>query len=133
MKAYSTDLRERIVRAVADGQPQTSVARRFGVGVATVRRYVTQQRTTGTLAPKRHPGPARRIGAAAEPALRAQVAAAPDATLAEHCAAWEQRQGVRVSGPTMCRALARLGWPLKKRPSTPASKTPRPARPGGRR
>ena len=115
MKAYSTDLRERIVRAVVCGQPQTVVARTFGVGVATVRRYTTQQRTTGSLVPKRHPGPARRIGPADESALRAQVAAAPDAILAEHCATWEQTHGVRVSSPTMCRALARLGWPRKKR------------------
>jgi transposase len=111
------------VQAVAAGQPQTVAARTFGVGVATVRRYVTQQRTTGTLTPKRHPGPARRIGPTEQPALRAQVEAAPDATLAEHCAAWEQTHGVRVSPPTMCRALRRLGWPLKKRRSPPASKT----------
>jgi transposase len=115
MKAYSTDLRERIVRAVASGQRKTVVARTFGVGVATVRRYTTQQQTTGSLAPKRHPGPARRIGPADEAALLAQVEVAPDATLAEHCATWEQTHGVRVSSPTMCRVLARLGWPLKKR------------------
>jgi transposase len=115
MRAYSTDLRERIVGAIARGVPQTVVAQTFGVGVATVRRYVTQQRTTGSLAPKRHPGPALRIGLAEQPALRAQVQALPDATLAEHCAEWERTHGVRVSAPTMCRALARLGWPLKKR------------------
>ena len=102
------------MQAVADGQPQTVVARTFGVGVATGRRYVTPQRTTGSLAPKRHPGPALRIGPTDQPALQAQVAAAPDATLAEHCTAWEQAHGVRVSPPTMCRALRRLGWPLKK-------------------
>jgi transposase len=114
MRAYSMDLRERIVQAVASGQPQTVVARTFGVGVATVRRYVTQQRMSGSLTPKRHPGPAFRISPADHPTLRAQVAAAPDATLAEHCTAWEQTHGVRVSPPTMCRALRRLGWPLKK-------------------
>jgi len=116
MRAYSTDLRERIVQAVARGEPQISVAQTFGVGVATVRRYVTQQRTRGTLTPKRHPGPACRIGPADQPALLAQVQAAPAATLAEHCATWAQTHHVRVSRPTMCRALARLGWPLKKRP-----------------
>jgi transposase len=127
MRAYSLDLRERIVRAVASGQPTTVVAQTFGVGVATVRRYSTQQRLTGSLAPKRHLGPARRIGPADQPALLAQVQAAPDATLAEHCTTWEQTHGVRVSPPTMCRALARLGWPLKK---TRAAKS---ARVGGRR
>ena len=47
----------------------------------------------------------------------------PDATLAEHCARWEREQGVRVSAATMSRALRRLGWPLKKSRSTPASAT----------
>src|SRR5262245_2486285 len=115
MRAYSTDLRERIVRAIERGERQTVVAQTFGVGVATVRRYVTQQRTTGSLAPTRHPGPALRIGPADQPALQGQVQATPDATLGEHCAEWARTHGVRVSSPTMCRALARLGWPLKKR------------------
>jgi transposase len=115
MRAYSIDLRERIVRAIERGERQTVVAQTFGVGVATVRRYVTQQRLTGSLAPKRHAGPALRIGPADQPALQAQVHATPDATLGEHCAEWERTHGVRVSSPTMCRALARLGWPLKKR------------------
>ncbi len=123
MRAYSTDLRERMVQAVAAGQPQTVVARTFGVGVATLRRYVTQQRTTGALTPKRHPGPALRIGPLDQPALRAQVKATPDATLVEHCAAWEPTHRVRVSPPTMGRALRRLGWPLNKRPLPRASKT----------
>src|SRR5258708_18876340 len=33
MRAYSTDLKERLVRAVADGQPMREAARRFGVAV----------------------------------------------------------------------------------------------------
>jgi transposase len=38
--AYSLDLRERIVEAVAEGQKHQDVAARFKVGVATVRRYI---------------------------------------------------------------------------------------------
>jgi transposase len=49
--------------------------------------------------------------------LQAQVAAAPDATLAQHCARWEAAQGVRVSVATMSRALRRLGITLKKSPA----------------
>jgi transposase len=45
-----------------------------------------------------------------------QVRAKPDATLAAHCAAWDATHGVRLSPATMSRALARLGWPLKKNP-----------------
>ena len=121
MKAYSVDLRTRAVEAVAAGQSYLDVARRFALGRATVQRWVAQQTATGTLAPQPIPGRPRAIGPADEPALRAQVQAAPDATLAEHCAAWEQSHRVRVSLTTMHRALARLGWPRKKRSSTPVS------------
>ena len=50
-------------------------------------------------------------------------AVAPDATLAEHCDRWVGDHGVRVSGATMQRAIARLGWTRKKRRSTPANRT----------
>lgn len=56
------------------------------------------------------------IGPADEPALAAQVAAHPDATLAAHCQLWHAHHGVVVSVPTMGRALQRLGVTLKKRP-----------------
>ncbi len=116
MRAYSTDLRERIVQAAPGGQPATAVARRFRVGVATVRRYLRQQRTIGSLAPKRPGGPTLRLGPADQLALREQVQATPDATLAEHCATWEAATGVRLSTATMSRTLARLNQPRKKSP-----------------
>jgi transposase len=123
MKAYSLDLRTRIVHAVDQGMAQTVAARTFGVSPATVKRYL-QRQAAGTLAPRHSPGRPRVIAAAAEPALQAQLAATPDATLAEHAAQWATDQGVTVSVTTVHRAIARLAWTRKKRPSTPASKTP---------
>ena len=40
----------------------------------------------------------------------------PDLTLAEHCEAFEDESGVKVSEATMSRVIARLPgeWPLKK-------------------
>jgi transposase len=114
MHAYSLDLRERIVRAVAAGQAKVAVARTFQVSLNTVKRYAAQHRTTGSLAPKRPARQPPRITATDHPALLAQLAAQPDATLAEHCQTWTQTQGVRVSVPTMWRAIARLGWTPKK-------------------
>ena len=40
MKAYSEDLRLRIVAAVDRGMPRSEAARVFGVGQATVKRYL---------------------------------------------------------------------------------------------
>lgn len=116
MRAYSVDLRERIVAAVSRGQPKSRVAQQFGVGRATVDRYVRQQQATGDLRPKPIPGARPLIGTDHQEALSAQVAAHPDGTLAEHCTTWEQTQGVRVSIDTMRRALARVQWRRKKRP-----------------
>jgi transposase len=107
------DLRERIVRAVEAGTPPAEVARTVGVGRATVERYVRRNRA-GTLAPRTSPGRPRRIGPAATPALCAQLAATPDATLAEHVEQWARQQGMRVSVTTMHRAIVRVGWTRKK-------------------
>jgi len=116
MKAYSPDLRERIVQAVRQGQSQRAAAQIFGVGSATVKRYVARYRRTGSLAPTRPASSPPRIAPADYPALRAQLAAAPAATLAEHCLAWEQSRGVRVSVPTMYRAIRAVNWTRKKGP-----------------
>src|SRR5258708_24077303 len=88
MRAYSTDLRERIVQAVANGRPQREAARMFGVGVNTVKRYVVRQQQTGSLARHPIPGGPRRIGREQEAWLRARLEGAPDATLAAHGALW---------------------------------------------
>ena len=110
------------MRAVDAGLTQAAVAETFGVGRATVQRYVAQRRR-GSLAPRPFPGRAALIGPTRVAALQAQVDAAPDATLAEHCARWAGDHGVRVSVATMQRAIARLGWTRKKRRSTPPNRT----------
>ena len=123
MRPYSPYLRERIVRAVDAGATQAAVAERFGVGRATVQRYVAQRRHQGSLVPRPLPGRAAQIGPVQMAALRAQLDATPDATLAEHCDRWAADQGVRVSVATMQRAIARLRWTRKKRRSAPLSRT----------
>ncbi len=93
--------------------PQT--AARFAVGLASVKRYLRQWRTTGTLAPRPHPGRPRAIPPAEHERLVALFAADPDATLADYCARWEVESSVAVSESTMCRAQQRVGWTVKKR------------------
>ena len=116
MKAYSQDLRERIVRAVAGGMSHPEAARTFSVGERTVRRYMRQWRITGTLAAKPIPGRTPTIAPTAYPAVVAQLAAAADATLAEHCDTWWEATGVRVSASTWCRVRQRVDWTHKKSP-----------------
>ncbi len=114
MKPYSVDLRERLLGAIDAGLSQAEAARLFGVGPTTIKRW-KRRRATGALAPTPRPGRRPRIGPERWPALEARLRAAPDATLAEHCAAWEHEQGVRVSVATMSRAVRRLGWTVKKK------------------
>ncbi len=133
MRAYSTDLRERVVRAVADGLPMREAARRFGVAVTTVKRAIVRQRETGSLARQPIPGRPRAISGEHEAILRARLEAAPDATVLEHCAWWEEHQGQQLSEATMWRAMHRLGWTHKKSRWRPASATRRRAPPGARR
>ena len=114
MKQYSADLRERLLGAIDAGLPQIEAARLFGVSVSSIKRWRTQQRQTGSLVARRRTGRRCRVRPEQEPALLAQVAATPDATLAEHCAAWAATTGVHLSTATMSRTLARLDQPQKK-------------------
>ena len=123
-RPYSLDLRERLLQARDAGLAPVEIERTFGISTRTQRRWVTQQRTTGTLAPRSSPGRPARITPLHLPALRSQVAAHADATLAEHCARFATDQGISVSRATMSRQLAKLGLPLKKRRSLPASRIP---------
>ena len=115
MKQYPADFRERLLHALDAGLARAEATRTFGVTDRTIRRW-QQRRETGSVAPQPRSGRRRLIGATAEAALRDQVRAHPDATLAEHCARWASALGVAVSAATMSRALSRLGLPLKKSP-----------------
>ena len=114
-RAYSVDLRERSLRALTSGMPMAEVARLFDVSVASLYRWRRRQADGLALTPGRSSGRPRAIGAGAEAALRAQLAATPDATLAEHCAQWQAARGEPVSVAAMHRALGRLGVTRKKR------------------
>lgn len=108
VRAYSTDLRRRIVQAVAEGVPKKHVAAMFKVSVSTINRYLKQARETGRLEPKRMKGRTPSIGPEDRDALAAQLKAHPQATLKEHCRLWTQAGGTCVSEATMSRAIRRL-------------------------
>src|SRR3954447_10952803 len=99
MRAYSMDLRERVVAAVDRGMTQEQAATIFGVSVNTVGRYLARRRDTGSLAPTAHRhGPVPEKKARVQAWLPARLDAAADATLAE-------QTGVVVSTATMSRAI----------------------------
>ena len=117
MKAYSKDLRIRVVDAVDRGMPRWQVSEQFQVSARTLKRWLQRRRELGHLAPWPRPGrPARKLGPL-RTGLLPQLQAQPDATLEEHCQRWEQTHGVRVSTATMSRVIAgHFDWTRKKRP-----------------
>lgn len=114
MKAYSIDLRERVVAAIDDGMVQANAVRTFRVSRATITRWSAQHRATGTLTPSVPSGQPALITAAHRPALLTQLATYPDATLAEHAARWNAAYGTSLSQWTMGRAIRRVAWTRKK-------------------
>jgi transposase len=83
-RGYSRDRRERLLRALASGLSAVETARATGVSPCSLRRWKRKQAAGRSLAPGASPGGSRNITTDDEPARRAQVAARPDATLAEH-------------------------------------------------
>src|SRR5215210_4072928 len=115
MRAYSEDLRERVIGAVERGERRADVAARFAVSVPTIERWVRLKRETGGLARRRVPGPVA-VKTAGLPAARpTPLATHAAAALAEQCRWWREVSGWEVSTATMSRALTRLGWTRKKR------------------
>ena len=125
MKAYSTDLRERVAAACQQGGHTIGeVAAQFSVSDSFVRKLRRRQRTSGSLTalPQRS-GPAPFLNAAAQAQLAACLRQQPDATLAELCIWLAATGGPAVSQTTLWRAVQALDWRRKKRASTPPNAT----------
>jgi transposase len=121
MKAYSMDLRERVLKDCDAGMKTAAVATKYSVSPAWVRRLKQRRRQTGEVAPipQRHgPLPAGQIYA---DRIRLAVREAPDLTLREYI----QRFALPISKSALARALAALGLSRKKSRSRPASKNAR--------
>jgi transposase len=113
MRAYSLDLRQRIVAAVdaAEGT-LADIAHLFHVSVSCITRLLQRRREAGSLAPKPHAGgPRPKLTAHDEQRLLALLHQQPDATLTE----LRDRLGVPCSIMTIARALRRHRITRKKK------------------
>ena len=117
MKAYSLDLREKIVETYqAGGITQRELAARFRVSLFFVVKLLRLCRTGQRL-------PAKPRGGQRKPLLtmqmrqfiRAELARENDLTLLELIQSVKQQFKVPVSNSTMCRALAAMNLRRKKR------------------
>ena len=114
MRAYSMDLRDRVVAAGDSGESTpTEVAEQFGVSRAWVYRLLQRRRDEGSYQHKGHGGgrqPA--FSGHALNRLDQLVQRQPDATLKE----LRQQSGVQCSLTAVFNALKRLDYRRKKRP-----------------
>ncbi len=115
MKAYSVDLRCRVLERLDGGATQGEVAEIFSISLATVGRLVRQRRETGSIAPRPLLGRRPRLGEDQRALLEAQLRAHSDASLGEHCELLQREHGVVQSVSALSRTLKRLQWTRKKR------------------
>lgn len=114
--AYSMDLRQRVIDDCDAGLGTKAVAQKYSVSPAWVSRLKQHRRERGDIRP--------RVGTSRRPTmdhdrLMALVAEQPDATLIE----LRDRLGVAVTPPGDQQGAGPIEADLKKRRSTPPSKT----------
>ncbi len=114
MRAYSADLRQRVVSGVEQGKRPEEVAETFEISSASVRRFVKQKREQGHVRSQLPPGRPRTSSAGYEAELVKQVEEHKDASLKEHAEMLGEATGRRVSLMTVQRTLLRLGITRKK-------------------
>ncbi len=123
MRAYSKDLREKIVDAIGRGMPKAQAARTFGIGISTVKRYASKAQRGEPLEPGKAPGKQPKMDERLSKLLKEDLKERPFATLRERCDYVKAISGLSVSRSTMCRAIARIGSTRKKGDKAPQSET----------
>lgn len=114
-----------MVEAYRSGRSGTyeATAALFGVGRASVSRWLRRKRETGDIAHRPRGGNnPRRVEL---DWVRGHCAAHPDARIPDRIAAWAQHCGTRVSHGAMWGALHAIGWSYKKRRPSRANVTVR--------
>ena len=130
MRAYSEDLRTRVIAAVQEGGiSKVEVARRFKIDRRTVYRYL-ERAEQGELKARISPGRKRKLTPVQVQALQQQLEAHSDATLTEHAERFAKGHGVELAFSTVNLYCKRLGITRKKRVSTLKNETKTPANSG---
>ncbi len=111
MRAYSEDLRHRVIAACEEGElSQRAVAERFGVSVPFVEKLLQRYRRTGEVAARKPGGRRAVIVGRALARLKRRLKEHPDSTLAE----LREACGVDCSLVTVHNTLMREGYRRKK-------------------
>lgn len=122
MKAYSLDLRQKIVDVYAEGNlSQRQLAKQFRVALSFVEKLLKQHRETGNIAPKKRLNQTpTKLNDEQLKVLEQLVEEHNDATLEELRALLEQKTAVRIGRSTVDRMLSKLDLTVKK--NTPSNR-----------
>jgi len=115
-KAYSGDLRERVIEAVEEGASRHEAAEHFGVSVSSAVKWLQRWRKSRSAAPKPRGGSVSSLQEVAARVLTL-VAEQQDLTLMETVAELRRRR-IRTSRSALWRFLDRHGITLKKKPAS---------------
>ncbi len=115
MKAYSEDLRQKIVQAVRQrGMSKSQAARLFGISLSSVKRYIRLANQGESLAPRKGGGRPPKADEATRKLLEEDIRSRPAATISERRHFLESFAGKTLSEPTLRRLLKRMGFSRKK-------------------
>lgn len=112
-RAFSNDLRERVVSAVEADESTRFVAKRFGIAVSTVVKWHQRWRETGSVAPAKMGGHRPFILDPHRDFIIDEVTRTPQLTLSKLQDMLATR-GLNVSHDTVWRFLRREGLSFKK-------------------
>jgi transposase len=115
-RAYSLDLRERVVAAVASGESCRAVAATFKVSVASVVKCSQRYRATGSAAARPIGGNRPYVLASERDWLLRRIAEQPDVTLRALLADLAER-GIKVSYYAVWHFFEHEGISFKKKPA----------------
>ncbi len=115
MKAYSEDLRKKVVQAIEQrGMSKSQAARLFGISLSSVKRYSRLASQGESLTPKKGGGRPPKADETIRKLLEEDISKRPAATVAQRRHFLESFAGKSLSEPTLRRLLKRMGFSRKK-------------------
>jgi transposase len=120
MKAYSLDLREKIIQVYEREEiSQRQLARQFGVALSFMQKLLKKYRETGSIAAKPFAGGVKlKLKSEQLVSLAEIIEANNDATLEELSKLFQEKAGISLSRATMGRMAQRLKMTVKKNTSS---------------
>lgn len=115
-RAYSDDLRARVIDMASSGASARASAARFGVGVSTAIVWIRRARQDGERSARRQGKPRGSRLDLHEAFIIDMVGATKDITLNEMTAKLQAERGLEIGRSALSAWLGSRGWTFKKSP-----------------